>query len=76
MSTVRLFPARVVRPAWARKTVSALSDSVDESGIDLYRVAVDPDAYADTPVSLYVYRQTFQGGTITIDAQGTRTTYR
>ena len=61
MSTVRLFPARVVRPAWARKTVSALSDSVDESGIDLYRVAVDPDAYADTPVSLYVYRQTFQG---------------
>ena len=61
MSTVRLFPARVVRPEWARKTVSALSDSVDESGIDLYRVAVDPDAYADTPVSLYVYRQTFHG---------------
>jgi uncharacterized protein (DUF1015 family) len=61
VSIVRLFPARVVRPEWARKTVTALSDSVDESGIDLYRVAVDPDAYADTPVSLYVYRQTVGG---------------
>lgn len=65
MSTVRLFPARVVRSDWARKTVAALSDSVDESGIDLYRVAVDPKAYAETPVSLYVYRQIFHGTSYT-----------
>jgi uncharacterized protein (DUF1015 family) len=34
-----------------------MSDSQDESGVDLHRVAVDPAAYDDSPVALYVYRQ-------------------
>jgi uncharacterized protein (DUF1015 family) len=57
MTGVRPFPARVVRQSSARRTVSAMSDSQDESGVDLYRVAVDPAAYADAPPALYVYRQ-------------------
>jgi uncharacterized protein (DUF1015 family) len=54
---VRLFPARVVRQERARWTVTALSDSVDESGIDLMGVAIDRAAYEESPVALYVYRQ-------------------
>jgi uncharacterized protein (DUF1015 family) len=57
MSTVRLFPAKVVRQDFARRTVSSLAESVDESGIDLYGVAIDPAAYDESPVALYVYRQ-------------------
>jgi uncharacterized protein (DUF1015 family) len=58
MTHVRPFPARLVRQASARRTVSKMSDSQDESGVDLYRVAVDPAAYDDVPAALYVYRQT------------------
>ncbi len=58
MTHVRPFPARLVRQGSARRTVSAMSDSQDESGVDLYRVAVDPAAYDDVPAALYVYRQT------------------
>lgn len=54
---VRLFPARVVRQEWARRTVGSLAESVDESGIDLYGVSIDPSAYEESPVALYVYRQ-------------------
>jgi uncharacterized protein (DUF1015 family) len=57
MSNVRPFAARVVRQESARRTVSAMSDSQDESGVDLYRVAVDPAAYVEAPPALYVYRQ-------------------
>jgi uncharacterized protein (DUF1015 family) len=57
VSSVRLFPARVVRPDWARRTVTALSDSLDESGVDLMGFAIDPAAYDESPVALYVYRQ-------------------
>jgi uncharacterized protein (DUF1015 family) len=57
VSSVRLFPARVVRQDWARRTVTALSDSLDESGVDLMGVAIDPAAYDEAPVALYVYRQ-------------------
>jgi uncharacterized protein (DUF1015 family) len=57
MSMVRLFPARVVRQDWARRTVTAMSESVDESGVDLFGVAIDPAAYEESPVALYVYRQ-------------------
>ena len=57
MGSVRLFPARVVRQDWARRAVTAMSESLDESGVDLYRVAVDPTAYDDAAVALYVYRQ-------------------
>ena len=45
MNTVRLFPARVVRQEWARRPYGSLAESVDESGIDLYGVAIDPAAY-------------------------------
>ena len=57
MTDVRPFSARLVRQDAARRTVSAMSDSQDESGVDLYGVAVDPAAYEDSPVGLYVYRQ-------------------
>jgi len=57
VTNVRLFPARLVRQDWARRTVTAMSDSQDESGIDLHGVAVDPAAYHDSPAALYVYRQ-------------------
>lgn len=60
-STVRLFPARVVRQEYARRTVTSLAESVDESGIDLYGVSIDPGAYEESPVALYVYRQSNAG---------------
>ncbi|HET7432491.1 MAG TPA: DUF1015 family protein [Nocardioides sp.] len=34
-----------------------MTDSQDDSGVDLYGVAVDPTAYVDSPAALYVYRQ-------------------
>jgi uncharacterized protein (DUF1015 family) len=34
-----------------------MSDSQDDSGVDLYGVAVDRTAYDDVPAALYVYRQ-------------------
>ena len=58
MSDVRPFPARVVRPETARRTVTAMTDSQDDSGVDLYGVRVDLAAYAECPDALYVYRQT------------------
>ncbi len=58
MTSVRLFPARLVRQASARRTVTAMTDSQDDSGIDLYGVRVDPAAYVESPDALYVYRQT------------------
>lgn len=57
MTVVRPFAARVVRAAYARRTVTAMTDSQDDSGIDLYEVAIDPMAYDDAPPALYVYRQ-------------------
>ena len=63
MRSVRLFPARVVRPEWARRTVTAMSESLHESGVDLYRVAVDDDAYDGSGVALYVYRQSHGSAT-------------
>jgi uncharacterized protein (DUF1015 family) len=57
MTAIRPFPARVVRQEVAPRTVTAMTDSQDDSGVDLYGVAVDPAAYDDLPPSLYVYRQ-------------------
>ena len=57
VSSVRLFPARVVRQEWARRTVTAMSDSLDESGVELLGVELDPATYDESPVALYVYRQ-------------------
>jgi uncharacterized protein (DUF1015 family) len=34
-----------------------MTDSLDESGVNLVGVAADPEAYDDAPVGLYVYRQ-------------------
>jgi uncharacterized protein (DUF1015 family) len=65
MSSVRLFPARVVRQDRARRTVTAMSDSQDDSGVDLYGVAVDDAAYAESPAALYVYRQSHDGASYT-----------
>jgi uncharacterized protein (DUF1015 family) len=58
VTSVRPFPARVVRQDVARRTVTAMSDSQDDSGVDLYGVAIDPAAYEASPPALYVYRQT------------------
>jgi uncharacterized protein (DUF1015 family) len=57
LRAVRPFTTHLVRQEQARRTVTAMSESQDESGVDLYRVAVDLAAYADFPASLYVYRQ-------------------
>jgi len=57
VSIVRPFPARVVRQESARRTVTAMTDSQDDSGVDLYGVKIDPASYADAPEALYVYRQ-------------------
>ncbi len=35
-----------------------MTDSQDDSGVDLYGVKIDPAAYADASDALYVYRQT------------------
>lgn len=61
MTTARPFSARVVRQEAAHRTVTAMSDAQDESGVDLYRVAVDPAAYAESEPALYVYRQSRDG---------------
>ncbi|MDQ4054864.1 MAG: DUF1015 family protein [Actinomycetota bacterium] len=57
MSIVRPFPARVVHQDWAQRAVTALSDSLDETGTDPAQVALDPTAYDESAASLYVYRQ-------------------
>jgi uncharacterized protein (DUF1015 family) len=58
VTNVRPFPARIVRQDVARRTVTAMSDSQDDSGVDLYGVAIDPAAYDASPPALYLYRQT------------------
>jgi uncharacterized protein (DUF1015 family) len=65
MTTVRAFPARVVRQDSARRTVTAMSDSQDDSGIDLYGVTIDPAAYDGSPAAMYVYRQSRDGTSYT-----------
>jgi uncharacterized protein (DUF1015 family) len=57
MSSVRPFPARVVRQGAAARTVTAMAESQDDSGVALLGVAVDHTAYAPSPAALYVYRQ-------------------
>ena len=57
MSIVRPFPARVVRQESARRTVTAMTDSQDDSGVDLYGVKIDPASYAESADALYGYRK-------------------
>lgn len=63
--SVRLFSGRLVRPEWARRTVGSISDSQDESGINLYGVSVKDEAYSEFGPSLYVYRQSRDGASYT-----------
>jgi uncharacterized protein (DUF1015 family) len=65
MSMVRPFPARVVHQDWARRAVTAISDSLDESGTDPAPVATDPTAYDESAAALYVYRQHREGASHT-----------
>jgi uncharacterized protein (DUF1015 family) len=63
--SVRVVDARLVRQDHARRTVRAMTESQDDSGLDLYQVAVDPGAYDDPPAGLYVYRQARGGASYT-----------
>lgn len=65
MSIVRPFPARVVHQDWVRRAVTAMSDSLDETGTDPVRVAIDPAAYEESAAALYVYRQRRDGASHT-----------
>lgn len=55
--SVRPFSARLVRPAAARRTVTAMSELQDDSGVALYGVTIDPASYEESRAALYVYRQ-------------------
>ena len=57
MSDVRPFPARVVRPEWARRLVSGLSELPEDTGTLPPVAPVDPAAYDEWEPALYVYRQ-------------------
>jgi uncharacterized protein (DUF1015 family) len=65
VSIVRPFPARVVHQDWARRAVTAMSDSLDETGDGPLRVAIDPAAYDESAAALYVYRQRRDGASHT-----------
>ena len=57
MTDVRPFPARVVRPEWARRLVSGLSELPEDTGTLPPVAPVDPAAYDECEPALYVYRQ-------------------
>jgi uncharacterized protein (DUF1015 family) len=61
VSIVRPFPARVVHQDWASRAVTPLSESLDETGADAARVAIDLSAYGESDAALYVYRQARDG---------------
>ena len=65
MSAVRPFPAHVVRQVSARRTVTAMTESQDDSGVDLYGVAPDLEKYDEAAPALYVYRQSRDGASYT-----------
>ena len=54
---VRPFPARVVRPEWARRLVSGLSELPEDTGTLPPVAPVDPSSYDESDAALYVYRQ-------------------
>jgi D-3-phosphoglycerate dehydrogenase len=56
-SVVRPFPARVVRPEWARRLVSGLSELPEDTGTLPPVAPVDPASYDLADAALYVYRQ-------------------
>lgn len=54
---VRPFPARVVRPEWARRLVSGLAELPEDTGTLPPIAPVDPGAYEQSGPAVYVYRQ-------------------
>jgi D-3-phosphoglycerate dehydrogenase len=56
-SVVHPFPARVVRPEWARRLVSGLSELPEDTGTLPPVAPVDPEWYDESDAALYVYRQ-------------------
>ena len=54
---VRPFPARVVRPDWARRLVTGLAELPEDTGTLPPIAPVDPAAYDECEPALYVYRQ-------------------
>ncbi len=57
MSVVRPFPARVVRPEWARRLVAGLSELPEDTGTLPAVAPIDPASYDESEAALYVYRQ-------------------
>ncbi len=57
MSGVRPFPARVVRPEWARRLVSGLAELPEDTGTLPPVAPIDPSSYDVAEPALYVYRQ-------------------
>lgn len=57
MSVVRPFPALVVRPEWAPRLVSGLSELPEDTGTLPAVAPIDPSAYDESEAALYVYRQ-------------------
>jgi uncharacterized protein (DUF1015 family) len=57
VSTVRSFPALVVRQDWARRLVSGLSELPEDTGTLPPVAPVDPESYDASGAALYVYRQ-------------------
>jgi D-3-phosphoglycerate dehydrogenase len=54
---VRPFRARVIRPEWARRLVTGLSELPEDTGTLPPVAPVDPAAYDESDAALYVYRQ-------------------
>jgi len=57
VSVVRPFRARVVRPEWAQRLVSGLSELPEDTGTLPAVAPIDPAAYDESEAALYVYRQ-------------------
>ena len=57
MSAVRPFRARLVTQDRSADVVMPMVDSIDDTIPDLRSGIVDPEAYAESPARLYVYRQ-------------------
>jgi uncharacterized protein (DUF1015 family) len=57
VSTVRPFPARVVRPEWAPRLVTGLAELPEDTGTLPPIAPVDLSAYDESEAALYVYRQ-------------------
>jgi uncharacterized protein (DUF1015 family) len=57
VSVVHPFPARVIRPEWARRLVTGLSELPEDTGTLPPVAPPDPAAYDEAEPALYVYRQ-------------------